>query len=114
MDLIIPDCPRCKSGDVIALNRGKKLAGTAGTVAGGSLGVYCAMGGARTGSVVGAVAGPLGSVVGSLAGALIGGAVGAISGGAAGAAVGEIVDEEILDNYQCLKCGHNFSEHQNE
>lgn len=63
---------------------------------------------------MGAVAGPLGSFAGGLMGALLGGAVGAISGGAAGAAVGEMVDEEILDNFECLKCGHNFSESKRE
>lgn len=45
MDLIIPDCPRCKSGDVIALNHARKVGGTTGAFLGGSLGMYSAMGG---------------------------------------------------------------------
>jgi len=42
----------------------------------------------------------------SLDGAVIGG----ITGGAAGQAIGEVLDEEVLDSYGCLACGHTFNE----
>lgn len=41
---------------------------------------------------------------GALMGALFGGAAGC----AAGSAVGKAVNTNVLDNYECQKCGHIF------
>ena len=38
-----------------------------------------------------------------------GGAIGTAAGGATGSKCGEYVDENILDNYQCLACGYSFN-----
>ncbi|MBK7300229.1 MAG: hypothetical protein IPI79_07520 [Moraxellaceae bacterium] len=40
---------------------------------------------------------------------VLAGCVGAVTGGIIGSKLGEFVDENILDNYQCLRCGYTFS-----
>ena len=62
--------------------------------------------GAGAGATVGMVAGPAGSGIGIVIGAVVGG----ITGGAAGQSIGEVLDEEVLDCYGCLACGHTFNE----
>jgi uncharacterized protein YcfJ len=57
----------------------------------------------------GMAAGPVGAVLGGFAGALLGGLLGGAAGGATGSKCGEYVDENILDNYQCLACGYSFN-----
>ena len=102
-------CPNCKSTHIHNRNIGKKAGGFIGTTAGASAGVTAAMSGARVGATVGVIAGPPGVALGTVAGAILGGVTGGIFGGTAGAALGEIVDNNILDNFECLKCGHRFS-----
>jgi hypothetical protein len=51
----------------------------------------------------------LGSVVGGLAGALFGGFIGGVLAVRQALNCGEFVDDNILDNYQCLRCGYTFS-----
>jgi hypothetical protein len=102
-------CPQCHSFQINTLNHGRKTGSTVGTVAGAASGASSSLTGARIGASVGAVAGPLGSVVGGFAGALFGGFIGGVAGGTAGSKLGEFVDDNILDNYQCLRCGYTFS-----
>jgi uncharacterized protein YcfJ len=40
---------------------------------------------------------------------VLAGCVGAVAGGIIGSKLGEFVDDNILDNYQCLRCGYTFS-----
>ena len=102
-------CPNCKSSHIHIQNIGKKAGGFIGTTAGASAGITAAMSGARIGATVGAIAGPPGVALGTVAGAILAGVTGGIFGGTAGAALGEVVDNNILDNFECLKCGHRFS-----
>jgi hypothetical protein len=55
------------------------------------------------------IMGPAAAVVGAIAGAIIAGILGGITGGMAGARLGSIIDDNLLDNYRCLDCGHHFS-----
>jgi transposase-like protein len=50
-----------------------------------------------------------GATVGAAA-ALGGGAAGGKAGATAGAVTGRAIDEHILNNYACLKCGYKFNE----
>lgn len=65
--------------------------------------------GSEFGIAVGVLAGPPGMVAGGVIGALVGALAGATTGGLAGAQLGDVVDQHILDNYNCLACGHSFS-----
>src|SRR5690606_2509851 len=81
--------------------------------AGIGAGVSATLKGARIGTQVGWVAGPPGRFVGGLTGAIVGTLLWGVMGGKAGATLGEVVDEHMLDNHQCLRCGHRFSEPSN-
>ena len=102
-------CPHCSSSRISTLNIGRKAGSTIGSVAGATSGMAMTLSGAEAGAVVGAIGGPLGSVFGGLAGAVIAGLLGSAAGCAAGSAVGAAIDENVLDNYRCLSCGHTFS-----
>ena len=102
-------CPNCQSRQITKRHYGKKAGGMLGAAAGASTGAASAMGGAELGSTIGLVAGPIGSAVGGMAGAVLGGLFGAVAGGTVGSKAGEFVDQKILDNYECLNCGHVFS-----
>lgn len=99
-------CPKCRSTQIEGRHLGKKVCGITGTFV-GVIGALAASGNsARTGATVGLIGGPVGSGVGAVLGAVIGG----ITGGAAGQAIGEMLDEEVLDRYGCLACGHTFND----
>ncbi|WP_232453836.1 hypothetical protein [Burkholderia ubonensis] len=102
-------CPQCNSSRVDTLNIGRKAGSTIGSVAGATSGMAMAFSGAEAGAAVGAIGGPLGSVFGGVAGAVIAGLLGSAAGCAAGSAVGAAIDENVLDNYRCMSCGHTFS-----
>ena len=82
-------CPHCQSPRVASRNVAKKAGGLIGSVGGAASGAAGALNGARFGGMVGVVGGA--------------------SGGMAGAKLGELVDDRMLDNCQCLDCGHRFS-----
>lgn len=102
-------CPKCQSERIETKNYAKKTGSTIGTVAGAARGAAVVVAGAEIGATAGLIAGPVGVTIGSIAGAIIGGLVGGAVGGAAGAMFGEVVDDNILDNYQCLACEYTFS-----
>jgi rubredoxin len=102
-------CPKCHSKRIETKNYAKKTGSTIGTVAGAARGAAGVVAGAEIGAAAGLIAGPVGATIGSIAGAIIGGLVGGAVGGAAGAMLGEVVDDNILNNYQCLACGYTFS-----
>lgn len=106
---MILHCPSCKSVRIAASHTGRKVCTSVGTVAGAASAFSAASSGARIGAIAGAFAGPGGVVAGSIAGAIVSGVVGAIAGGTAGAALGDFLDENVLDKFQCLECGHAFS-----
>ena len=101
-------CPHCQSARIDTLNVGRKAGSTIGSVAGATSCVAMALSGAETGATVGAIGGPVGSIFGGIAGAVIAGLLGSAAGSAAGPAVGAVIDDNILDNYRCLSCGHTF------
>lgn len=65
--------------------------------------------GAEIGASIGMVASPLGGI----AGGILGGLIGAATGGIAGSKLGEAVDKKVLNNYECLNCGYEFSASKN-
>lgn len=94
-------CPNCQSKRVEKLNRAARVGGTAGAV----VGVAGMKVGAGTGAAVGTAFFPgIGTTVGGALGALLGALAGCAAGGAAGCAV----DECVIDNRQCLACGHEW------
>ena len=101
-------CPNCGSEQIRIKNIAKKAGGAIGAVAGGASGIAGAMSGARLGFLVGAAVGPVGAFAGSLAGAALGCILGAAVGCEVGLTVGGMVDDHLLDNYECLSCGHAF------
>ncbi len=101
-------CPRCGSHVVQTKNRGKKLGGALGTCAG----VMSALSGTAKGATAGAAislrAVNPSTPMNSLAVAVLGAFVGGTMGCATGAALGQVIDETVLNNYLCLRCGHSF------
>jgi hypothetical protein len=53
-------------------------------------------------------AGPVGSIFGGIAGALMGALLGGAAGSLAGATAEEAIDNNVLDNHECVDCGHLF------
>jgi DNA-directed RNA polymerase subunit RPC12/RpoP len=101
-------CPHCSSTRIDTLNVARTAGSTIGSVAGATSGFAMALSGAEAGAVVGAVGGPLGAVFGGLTGAVLAGLLGSAAGNAAGSILGAAIDENMLDNYRCLSCGHTF------
>lgn len=106
-------CPVCRSDHVLSRNYAKRVGRTLGTAAGIGAGVSATLKGARIGTQVGLIGGPPGRLVGGLTGAIVGTLLWGVMGGKAGATLGEVVDEHMLDNHQCLRCGHRFSQPSN-
>lgn len=104
-------CPNCHSPDVTQKHLARQVGGIVGTTGGAASGIAGALAGAETGAALGLVAGPVGITLGTLAGALMGGLIGAATGGIAGAKLGSLIDERVLKHYQCMRCGHTFTEH---
>jgi DNA-directed RNA polymerase subunit RPC12/RpoP len=102
-------CPNCNSSRITTKNIGRKSGGFIGSIGGAVSGATGALSGAELGATLGVTGGPIGIAIGGIAGALIGGLFGGVAGGIAGATVGEQVDTRILNNYQCLSCGHSFT-----
>lgn len=88
-------CPRCHHGTVICHNHARKLGGLVGAVAG-------TITGARGASVKD-------DGLAGLAGILIAALLGATAGLSAGTVLGSALDDNVLNNFQCLRCGHRFS-----
>lgn len=65
--------------------------------------------GAELGLVVGSFGGPVGTLIGTVGGAILGGLFGAAAVCTVGARLGEVVDDNVLDNCECLSCGYTFS-----
>lgn len=106
-------CPNCGSPNTQTKNHGKKIGGALGTAAG----VMSSLSGAAKGARVGAAIAfriavtttPLNSVTAALLGALTGGAIGCAAGSGLGrAGPGRAIDETVLNNHLCLRCGHSF------
>lgn len=100
--------PRCESERVVTKNTGRSTGGIIGSVGGAASGAAGAVSGAEIGGVLGVVGGPLGIALGGIAGAILGGLFGGVAGGLAGATIGEQLDERVLNNFECLECGHTF------
>lgn len=101
-------CTKCGSARIQTKNYGKKVGGTVGTCAG----LGASLSGASTGASVGGALGltllPESTLLNGIASALLGAFAGAALGCAAGAALGEVIDDNVLDNQQCLDCQHSF------
>jgi hypothetical protein len=101
-------CVRCNSTKIATRDYARKTGSAVGAAAGAAGSAAAALGGAEAGATLGLIAGPVGSIFGGLAGALLGALVGGAAGCAAGSAVGEQIDTHVLENYECLECGHTF------
>ncbi len=101
-------CPQCGSMEISTLNVARIAGSTIGSVAGATSGFAMALSGAEAGAAVGAIGGPIGAVFGGFTGAVLAGLLGSAAGNAAGSALGAAIDENMLDNYRCLSCGHTF------
>jgi len=99
-----PCCPCCQLVQLERRDLARRASGTVGLAAGAVVGTTSALGGAEVGLAIGVAADPLGA----LAGALLGGLAGAAAGCATGARLGNVMDEQVLDSYRCLMCGHRF------
>ena len=101
-------CPQCGSRTIRTKNRGKKLGGALGTCAG----VVNSLSGIAKGVTAGAAISvravspstPINNLTAAVLGALVGGAMGC----ATGAALGQVIDETVLNNHLCLRCGYSF------
>ena len=107
-------CPKCGFRNIDTRNYGRKAGAGVGAVAGGTLGYLGMASSAFAGAKIGAKAfratGPAGAAVGAFAGAIIGALAGASAGATLGGKAGSAVDDNLLDNYRCLECGHTFSD----
>lgn len=103
-------CPRCQSERIETRGYGKKIGGTVGAAAGIGSGIALVLSGADVGAAIGSVAGPAGIVAGGLAGGVLAVLMSGSAGCAAGAAFGNLIDENVLDKYRCVECGHAFSQ----
>ena len=105
-------CPCCHSTHLVQRATARRVGGVLGAAAGTAGGIASAGAGAATGarlgSLVGLIAGPLGAPISGLAGALLGGLIGGATGGLAGAQLGDVIDRKVLDNVECVACGHTF------
>lgn len=101
-------CPQCGSPNIQNKNYGKRIGGAVGTCAG----AMHALSGTTQGAYLGAAAAiyvsesenPLNCITSAVLGALVGGAVGC----ATGAALGKLIDQTLLNNHCCLRCGFCF------
>lgn len=98
-------CPSCNSHRINTINLGRKVGGASMALAAGASGLTLTANTAKTVMMAASMSNPI-TAAGSL---LLNGLVSAAAGGIAGAALGEMVDENILDNFECLSCGHIFS-----
>ena len=89
-----PNCPWCGSTEVVSRNFARKAGGIAGAIAGAA----AALNIPRSGS-------SLSVLSGTVVGALLGGAAGCTTG----AVLGSAIDENVLENHECTKCGNSFS-----
>lgn len=87
-------CPNCRSSNIATVNKARKIGGAVG---------------AAIGAINGAKAGARNGMVSAIATATIGAINGGISGCIAGSVLGATLDDEILNNFQCLSCGHTFN-----
>lgn len=104
-----PSCPACGSDRIHPHHLARNAVGDVGTVTGAAAGATGALSGAEAGAAIGITAGPAGVAMGALVGAMMGAVIGASAGRAVGRKIGTVVDNHLLDNYECLNCGHTFN-----
>lgn len=102
-------CPLCLSQQVVSRNWARKAAGAIGCAAGAIGGFYGSLRGAQLGIASGLIAGPAGSAISGISGAVLGALAGTAVGCEVGTKAGKQLDERMLDNYECLDCGHAFN-----
>jgi hypothetical protein len=103
-------CPRCQSERIETRSYGKKIGGAVGAVAGIGSGMALVLSGADVGAAIRPAAGPAGTVQSGLAGGVLAVLMSGSAGCVAGAAFGDVIDENVLDKYRCVECGHAFSQ----
>ena len=107
-------CPICKSNEVLVISNGRStgslIGGVAGIIGGVGRVKSASIGGAMLGASIGRIGGPLGITLGGIAGTIFGALIGATTGSISGAKIGAILDRIVLNNRQCLCCGHRFAE----
>ncbi|MDP2678991.1 MAG: hypothetical protein Q8O85_09745 [Rhodoferax sp.] len=103
-------CPQCTSARILVRNRGKKIGSALGTVA-GALGTAVSI--LRSSELQEATSDTLsttGILLTTATGVILSGLMGGSTGAVVGAKLGEIVDNNVLNNYQCLSCGLRYSQ----
>jgi hypothetical protein len=101
-------CPKCHSSTIERKDHARQLCASAGLAVGAASGATTAIGGAKFGIIVGAFAGPFGAATGSILGAILATIVGGTAGTIGGSKLGCAIDDNILYNYKCLSCHHDF------
>lgn len=91
-----PICPRCHSNLVAKRNLAKKTVGSIGAATGVMGGVMTTLND-DTDTI-------------NLASAVLAGLAAGLVVGTAGVRLGEFMDQNILDNWQCLRCGYVFGD----
>jgi len=104
------NCPKCHSTRIGAKNVGRKTGAVIGTVAGAASGMSDILRRVPPDWAKAPFALTPTAPYSTIASAILGGLFGGAAGCAVGATLGEAVDEQILDNWQCLACGYAFSQ----
>lgn len=103
-------CPLCKSDVIESKHHATKAGGTIGAIAGAGASIAGSFNGARIGASIGLIGGPIGATLGGVAGAVLGALAAGTAGCVTGITLGQIVDRTVLENHECLRCGHSFSQ----
>lgn len=103
-------CPRCQSERVETRSYGKKIGGALGAIAGIGSGMALVLSGADISKVGGSMAVSSDTAAGGLAGGVLVVLRSGSAGCTAGADFGNVIDENVLDKYRCVECGHAFSQ----
>ena len=102
-------CPKCNSTRLGRRFVGRRTVASIGTIAGSLSGAVGALRGAQVGMSLGIIGGPPTMTIGALAGAALGAMVGGAFGCKIGADLGELVDQDVLNDCECLDCGFSFN-----
>lgn len=103
-------CPLCFSQQVITRDWARKVVGAIGCLVGAAGGFYSHLRGVPLVELATVPRTPFRStVIGDVTGAVLGALAGATVGCEVGASVGKEIDKHMLNNYQCLDCGHAFN-----
>lgn len=102
-------CPKCLSHAVDRKDHARKVGTTVGLAAGTASSITAVNYGADIGTKAAAVFGPNCLAIGGILGTILCIMGGATSGAIVGSTLGGVVDDNLLDNFICLQCNHQFT-----